>query len=363
MRTIVSLMLFLGVFTVSVAQPPTLPTTLTAEYDIGLDCPVAQTLSPDGATLWVLMNGCYSRTYSLQAFDVADGSPVDVGSPDHFSAQLEPLRAGYVDRFVNALVFIHDGSALSIRFIENDTYMPRSLILSLGGDEPESFITDEALAELLLTVTEYPESAVYNADHTQAAITGADAVTVLDLTSGEAILSIPIEPDSYNGFPTFSQNGEFLYVGAFDDTEDMTNYTSTLSVYRLPEGEFMTSYPVPSGFVTVSPDGRYAVAELGANDGTSADLYLVDLTSGSVSDVIALYEPPRPLMNCTNDGRNMSDVDFTVSGNLNLAGLSWLPDSRGLLYTRSYGGEAAGGGKVCTFNTSRLNRIDLPEAN
>ena len=55
----------------------------------------------------------------------------------------------------------------------------------------------------------------------------------------------------------------------------------------------------------------------------------------------------------------MSDVDFTVSGTLQLIGVNWLPDSSGFVITRSYGGEAAGGASVCTFDTSRLNVIEV----
>jgi len=361
MRTLVGLMMFLSLFNRVTAQPPILPITPTAEYDIGVDCPSAQTLSPDGATLWVLMRGCLTRINTLQAFNLSDGTPVDTGSADDFSAALEPLREGYVDRFTNPLVFINDGNALSIRYIENDSYAPRNLILSLDSSEIAPLITHEALTELLLTVTEYPEVAVYNADHTQLAVTGTDALTVFDLTTGEVIFSLPL-PESYNAYPTFSQDGQTLYVGQFSDLEDIESFASTLTAYSLSDGEMLGRYDVPSVFVWVSPDGRYAVAEVGANDGTSADLYIVDLTNGAVSDVIPLYEPSRPLVACANDGRNMSDVDFTVSGKLNVAGLNWLPDSSGVVYTRSYGGEASGGARPCAFNTSRLNRIDLPDA-
>ncbi len=360
MRTLVCLMMFLSLFNRVTAQSPTLPVTPTAEYNIGVDCPEAQALTADGATLWVLMRGCLTRITTLQAFNVSDGTPVETGSADDFSAALEPLRTGYVDRSTNAMAFINNGNALSIRYIENDTYAPRNLILSLDSSEIEPLITDEALTELLLTVTEYPEVAVYNADHTVVGVTGTDALTVFDLTNGEVIFSLPLEPESYNAYPTFSQDGQTLYVGQFSDLEDMESFASTLTAYSLPDGEMLSRYDVLSAFVWVSPDGRYAVAETGSNDGTSAELYILDLTTNATSDVIALYEQPRPLVACANDGRSMTDVDFTVSGRLGLAGLSWLPDSRGLVYTRSSGGEASGGVRPCAFNTSRLNRIDLP---
>ena len=40
------------------AQNDTLPITRTAEYDIGLKCPVSVTLDPTQTAIWVLMNNC-----------------------------------------------------------------------------------------------------------------------------------------------------------------------------------------------------------------------------------------------------------------------------------------------------------------
>jgi hypothetical protein len=307
------------------------------------------------------MEGCFSRSYSLLAFNVTNGTSVETGSPDNFSGALTVLNGQYIDSLTNPMAFLDGGEILSLYYIDAETYAPHNLLLSLSdGDILPPPLTDEDLSALFLTVTEYPETAVYNHHHTQAAVVGVEFLTVFDLPTGEAIFSLPLA-EEFNAFPSFSQDGTVLYVGQFDDFEDTDSYASTLHTYSLPDGELLNSYPVPSAFLSVSPDERYAVAEIDSNDGTSSDIILVDLTSGATNDPIALFEPSRKLMACTNDGRNMSDVDFTVSGRLRLAGLDWLLDSRGFVYTRSYRGEAAGGGRPCMFNTSRLNRIDFSE--
>ena len=330
--------------------------TPTAEYDIGFDCPVAQALSPDGALLWVLMQGCFSRAYSLQAFSVADGAPVTPATD--YAAALEPLRAGYVDSFTHPLAFTPDG-ALSIRYTDGETFQPRSLILALAGEAAAPPLTDDALAELLAGYTEYPESTVYSADHTQAAVVGVTDVTVLDLTTGAVRFALPTGPAEYNAFPSFSADGQTLYLAQLDAPDDMEDYSATLTAYRLSDGAPLGSYAVPSPFAAVSPDGRYAALRLGANDGTSDDLYVADLVSGGLAGPFALYEPPAHALTCVNDGRDISDVDFTVTGRLSLVSVDWLPDSSAFVFTRSSGGEGAGGGRPCAFNYSRLNRYDV----
>lgn len=360
MRYLVGLLVFLGLFT-GIAAQSTVPPITNTQYEIGFDCPAAQALSSDGMTLWVLMEGCLSRVSKLQAFNVADGTPIETGNSDTFSSALAVLSGHYVDDSTNPMALLEDDTVLSLYYIDAETYAPRNVLLSLSdGEILPPTLDDEDRNALFLTATEYPETTVYNYDHTQAAVIGAEFLTVFDLPTSEVIFSLPLE-DEFNAYPSFSKDGTVLYVGQFDNVEDMNNYASTLSIYSLPDGELLSSYSVPSAFLSVSPDQRYATAEIGSNDGTSSDIFIVDLDSGASTDPIALYEPSRKLMACANDGRNMSDVDFTVSGILSLSGLDWLPDSSGFVYTRSYGGEGAGGGLPCAFNTSRLNRIDFGE--
>lgn len=345
----------LSSFFISAQTAPVI--TNNTEYDIGIECPAAQTLSPDGSVLWVLMLTCSRRGgATLTAYNVQDGStaaePIDV-------LDNETLQERYVDHFTHPLALTADGN-FSIRAIDSETYAPSGMVISPdGSDAFAPVIDDAALTDLLLTVSDYPESAIYSSDHTRAAITGSTALTVFDLTTGETLLSLPVEADTNNAFPSFSADGQTLHVARLDDYEDMENYASTVTSYDLSDGSITGSFAAPSFIVWVSPDGKYAAAELGSNDGTSSELVVVDTATGAVSEPYSLYEPSRRLTACTNDGRDMSDVDFTVSGTLSLIGLNWLPDSSGFVITRSYGGEGAGGGSICTFDTSRMNVITV----
>ncbi len=62
-----------------VAQDQAPILTQTAEYNLGFDCPVATTLDPTGATLWVLMDNCFQSGFKLRAYNVADGTPLSSG--------------------------------------------------------------------------------------------------------------------------------------------------------------------------------------------------------------------------------------------------------------------------------------------
>jgi WD40 repeat protein len=331
--------------------------TNNAEYDIGIECPVGQTLSPDGTVLWVLTVKCAPRGGgTLTAYSVADGTTAV--APFSIEAD-DTLPVSTIDHFTRPLALTTDGN-LSIRTIDNETYAPGGLVISPDGSGVTTPVIDDAtLNDLLLSVSEYPEGAIYNNDHTRVAITGSTALTVFDLTTGETVLSLPVEEETYNAYPSFSPDGQTLYVARLDDLDDVESYDATVTSYDLTDGSETGSFAAPSFIVWVSPDGKYAAAERGSNDGTVSELLVVDTESGAVSEPYSLYEPARPLAACTNDGRNMSDVGFTVSGTLQLTGLNWLPDSSGFVITRSYGGEASGGGSVCTFDTSRLNVIEV----
>ncbi len=328
-----------------------------AEYSIGFDCPIAQTLNADATVLWVLMQGCLSRAFSLQAFSLADGTRLDMGSD--FSTELDPLRDTYLASTANQMAFIDDG-VLQIIYADNETYAPHTIVLALDGAATTAGL-DALLADLLPQYTEYPETTVYSADHTLAAVVGATELTVLDIATGQPLFTLPVEQE-FNAYPSFSPDGQTLYVPRLDNYDDMEDYASTLSAYSLPAGAPLSTAALPSPFAWVSPDGRYAAVQLGSNDGTSENLFVVDLASGSTTQPFPLYEPETKAMTCVNDGRSLSDVDFTKSGRLSLTSINWLPDSSGFVFTRSYGGEGAGGGRPCAFNYSRLNVFTVGES-
>jgi WD40 repeat protein len=346
----------LSAFFVAAAQTAPIITNNT-EYDIGTGCPEAQTLSPDGKTLWVLLSDCAYISgggVALTAYSAEDGALAAEPIPVYFH---DATQASYIDHFTNPLGLTVDGH-FSIRYNDSETYAPQSTtIVADGSDAPASVIDDAALAELLLSVSDYPEGAIYSHDHTRVAITGDTAMTVFDLLTGDTLFSLPVEEETYNAYPSFSPDGETLYVAALDDYEDMESYAATVTSYDLTDGSVTGSFAAPSFIVWVSPDGKYAAVETGSNDGTVSELVVVDTETDAVSEPFSLYEPPRRVTACTNDGRSMSDVDFTASGTLALIGVNWLPDSSGFVITRSYGGEGAFGGSICTFDTSRLNVI------
>jgi hypothetical protein len=86
---------------------------------------------------------------------------------------------------------------------------------------------------------------------------------------------------------------------------------------------------------------------------------VMDLAGNLTSEPVAIFEEPRHATICANDGRDISDVDFTVSGRLTLVDVDWLPDSSGFFTVNSYGGEGAGGGRLCLFNYSRLRQYTV----
>ena len=87
---------------ISLAQDNGLNLIQTAEYDIGLDCPVTAALDAAGTTLWILMDNCFGYHNSLHAYNVADGTQVDV---DDYADALAGLDEPYVDLFITPMGF------------------------------------------------------------------------------------------------------------------------------------------------------------------------------------------------------------------------------------------------------------------
>jgi hypothetical protein len=343
------------------AQAEALSVTLTDEQDIGFDCPVTATLDPEGTTVWVLMNSCGTTRYSLRLFDVSTGAFLN--DDDHaYTEALAGLNDSYAD-FGSSVAVTSDG-AISIIYSDSEYNMMRLTIpAAVDGSAATEIDTSDALVSLLADYAEYPETTVYNADHTLAAAIGTDSLHVLDLETETELLEIDMPGSPDNAFPIFSEDGQQLYVTQLNNLDDMTDYTSVLSVYSLPDGELLNRYDVPSFLIWVSPNGQYAAARLGANDGSSEDILVVDLTDNRVSEPISVFEPPHPVTTCLNSGNDVSDVDFTASGQLPVIDLEWLPDSSGFITLNSYGGEAAqGDSSVCSFNYSRLRHYAVQPA-
>ncbi|MEO8392161.1 MAG: hypothetical protein ABI700_04130 [Chloroflexota bacterium] len=341
------------------AQDAALNVEQIAEYDLGFDCPSTSTLDPDQAILWILMNNCGIRHFSLQGFHVADGTPVNPApDADQFASALKSLDDVFIYSETRPFVFTSDNT-LDLIYAEVQEYDTRNLRLTLDSSAPpadtRTFLPTLAnLNSLIPGFSGYPEATVYNADHTLAAVMDTPAFHIIDLKSGADMLQIDATPDTNASKAYFAADGQSLYIATFDHPDDTNDYSATLRSYSLPDGDLLQSYPVPSGLLYISPDGRYAAAEFGENE-----IAIIELATGKTSPSISLSEAQHRVTQCVNSGKDTSDVDFTTSGNLYLMDLQWLPDDSGFFTVQSYLGEGAGGGSFCAFDYSRLRRYTL----
>ncbi|MDZ4768762.1 MAG: hypothetical protein SGJ24_06505, partial [Chloroflexota bacterium] len=198
------------------------------------------------------------------------------------------------------------------------------------------------------------EFAVYNADHTVAAVSSDSATYIIDLSTGALMFDIQYE--GYSGIASFSSDGSTLYMADLNNPDDYTDYSATLVSYSLPDGERGEGVPVPSFLVWVSPDGTQAVSLIGeAGDA----LAVVDLTTGEVSPPVGIFEAPQRLLNCLNRNGDLSDFNTMSRGELYVTGLKWLPDSTGFVTVNSYLGDSGPGTRLCALNFSRLREYSV----
>jgi hypothetical protein len=332
----------------------------TAEYDIGLDCPVTAALDPAGTTLWVLMDNCFQYGYSLHAYNVADGTPVNV---DDYADALVSLEGIYVDLFITPMGFTPAGD-LSIRYNDPDTYESFNLLIPLTSDGEATTQTSATYDALLAEYSDYPEFSVYSLDHTRVVAVGGTSFHILDVQAETEIVEIPVEGSIDNALASFSADGEHLDVVFLNNPADINDFSSTLLIYSLPDGALLQQYSVPSSAVWVSPDEAYAAVQLFSSDiSERSELVVMDLGSGLTSPASNLLEDPAPVTTCLNNGNDVSDIGYMTSGYLNMASLQWLPDSSGVVLSLSYNGDGAeGSGSVCIFNYSRLRTYAVEEA-
>jgi len=342
------------------AQDAELPVTQTAEYDIGFDCPVASMLDRSGEILWVLMDNCGDSRFSLLGFNVSDGTPAHAA--EVADSALEALDDQWIDANTVPIALTPNG-ALDILYSDAENYDTHNLRLPFGStteDEPTLLLTLDALSEIIPGYAGYPETTVYNAEHTLAAVSDTASIHVIDLHTGDDLLQIPMTPDAYDSIPSFSADGTQLYVATWKNIDDMDDYSAVLRVYSLPDGEVAATYDVPSALLMVSPNGQYAVASTGDSQGESEMLLVVELETGRTSAPFQVYEAPRKA-ECMNRESDFSDLDWMTSGKLPIRDITWLADSSGFFTVNSYLGEGAGGGAPCFFNYSRLRYYSIGE--
>jgi hypothetical protein len=337
------------------AQAPAPDVTKTAEYNIGFDCPVSATLDPDQTTLWILMDNCITKNFTLQGFKLADGSPIDANA-DHFVDTLAPLDGLFPFSNTMPLAFTPDGIA-DVLYNENENYDTRNLRISLTTDQaPAStltLLTNDTLQDLIPGYAGYPETITYNSDHTLAVVADTTIFHIIDLKVGKDLLQVEALVSTDYSTASFSKDNQHLYITTAKNLEDANDTASTLNIYSLPDGKLLKTYDVPSFWNIVSPDERYVAAPIGGQ--YDAALLITDLEMGSISQPILVNEPAHKVMECLNTKKNVSDVDFKASGELPVRDLIWLPDSSGFLTVNSYLGQRAGGrDSICNFDYSRL---------
>ena len=340
------------------AQDDSLTLIDTAVYDIGFDCPVTSTLSPDGTILWILMDNCGDSRRNLQAFNVADGTKVN---EEDYAEALAPLDAHYIDHFTNPLAFTPDGD-LSIRYIDPDTYESSSIVISLADGDAEITFS-EGYNTLLSSISEYPESSVYNADHTRVAVASGSSIHILDVQEESEVVEIEVEGGTDYAFPSFSADGSQLHLVVLNNPDDFEDNTAALFIYALPDGEQVAQYDLPSFSAWVSPNGQYAALILGSNNiGEREDLFVMELESGRISPALSLLEEPTRVLTCANRQSDLSDLNIMTDAYYTAVGIRWLQDSSGFLLPLSYGGDGLGGGELCLLDYSRLRSFAVEDS-
>jgi hypothetical protein len=337
---------------ISLAQDNGLNLIQTAEYDIGLDCPVTAALDAAGTTLWILMDNCFGYHNSLRAYNIADGTQVKL---DNYANALVSLDKPYVDLFITPMGFTPAGD-LSIRYNDPETYESFDLLIPLASGGEVTTQTSATYDALLADYSDYPEFSVYSPDHTLVVAIGATSLHVVDVQAETEIVEIPFEGSTDYASASFSADGKHLDVVYPNDPGNVDDFSSTLSIYSLPEGELLRQYSVPSSAIWVSPDEAYAAVQLfSSNISEQSELVVMDLESGLISPASNLLEAPAPVTTCLNSGNDVSEIGYMTSGYLSLVSLHWLPDSSGVVLPLSYNGDGAeGSGSYCIFNYSRL---------
>ena len=332
----------------------------TAEYDIGLDCPVTAALDAAGTTLWVLMDDCFQHDYALRAYHVADGTQVNA---DDYAADLVSLEGVYIDLFITPMGFTPAGD-LSIRYNDSETYESINLLIPLTNHGEATTQTSATYDALLAEYSDYPEFSVYSPDHARVVAAGGTSFHVLDVQAETEIVEIPVECSTEYAWASFSTGGEHLNIIYSNNPEDMNDFSSTLLIYNLPDGVLLQHYSMPSSAIWVSPDEAYVAVQLFSNNVSErSELVAIDLESGLTSPSSNLLEDPAPVTNCLNNGNDVGDIGYMTSGYLSMASLHWLPDSSGVVLSLSYNGDGAeGSGSACIFNYSRLRIYKVENA-
>ncbi len=358
---VAAFVVLLGTAAFRTAAQDSIALDLQSELDIGFNCPVSSTLNPDQTQLWIVMDNCGGSGYSILIYDLASGTFIKARDDD-FTPFFETLTfEQWVASYVSPFAYTANDTLELIFADSMQDYDTGRIVAPVSGDTPAESTTIllnlEMLQNLIPDYAGFPESTVYNADHTIAAVSDVSSIHILDLHSGDELFVIDTPDGSERYFPVFAPDGQSLYIPYLLNYDDMNDFSSSFTIYSLPDGAVSAAYNAPTPFFWPSPDNRFIagiVPDPAGDDSGDSLLIVFDRETGNISPSVPINEPARHATECVNDGRSLADVDFTVPGDLPITSLIWLPDSSGFYTTNSFGGAAVGGGRTCYLDYSRL---------
>lgn len=343
---------------------------LQSELNIGLNCPVSSTLNADQTQLWILLDNCYGEDYTVLIYDLTSSTFITIRDDD-FAPFFESLSVDqWVSSFVSPFAYTSDEMLEVIYTDDTQDYDTGRARAPISGDipaEPSTILLNrETLENLIPGYAGYPETTVYNADHTLAAVSDLTSIHVIDLLTGSELFAMNTPEGSEQYFPVFSPDSQSLFIPRLINFNDATDNSAALSIYSLPDGAITATYEVPTAFFWPSPDNRLIagmIPDPNGDDSNDQLLIIMDLSTGSVSQPQPINEPAHTVSQCVNDGHSIADLNHSIEGDLPITSLIWLPDSSGFYTTNSYGGEALGGGRLCILNYSRLRLYSVLASN
>ncbi len=150
-----------GVF--AFAQDSGLDFSLTAEHDIGFDCPVSTAIQPGTDVLWVLMDNCGGYHFSLHAYDLKSGEPL---SQEPVIVDTIDGDVYEVDSWGNPLIFVDDHMLHLIAMDNTTDYGYAGFMIDLAtGKATPTPEDDTRINDLLKGFGGYTLSMVYSHDH------------------------------------------------------------------------------------------------------------------------------------------------------------------------------------------------------
>ena len=330
-------------------QGESLGLVLSTEVNIGFDCPISAT--SDGSTVWVLADNCGGFPQMLHAYDLQTGEnlrdiPIRLEGVDGIML--------FVDNATNPLALTPDGQ-IEILVSDYDISEFRRYLVDMDtGNVSMDPDADAQLNDLLTQFSPDPVFQVtFSPDHRYAVASDDVAMHLLDLSTGEALFSV----DVAYGFAAFSPDAQYLYISVLDEPDNYDVSDATTTVYSVPDGEAIQSLAVPSFILYPSPDGQYLAFQTAPGEIGTEEIGFVDVATGRISPLLKISVGPGRALVCANTGRDLSDVDFLISGYLSLRAAYWLPDMSGFVTFNAYDGNATNTG--CIFEYSRWRQYSI----